>query len=125
MRAAQRGAVELMLIGGVVLAVVIGGLMLSAKVMKTQRDAARAEVVKVTAEKESWKSKSEECAKSIVDEKARADKRDADARLKIAAERRRADANRDAMRAAEKRAAEPPPETTCESAVIAVTEEMK
>jgi len=39
-----------MLIGGIALAVVIGGLTLATKVLKSQRDAARAEVVKLQAE---------------------------------------------------------------------------
>ncbi len=38
------------MIGGIVLAVVVGGLMLSAKVLKTQRDSARADLEQVRAE---------------------------------------------------------------------------
>ena len=39
-----------MLIGGIVLAVVIGGLMISAKVLKTQRDTARTEREQIRSE---------------------------------------------------------------------------
>ena len=46
----QRGIGEVALIGGIVVALVVGGLFLATKVLKSQRDAARAETVKVQAE---------------------------------------------------------------------------
>lgn len=46
----EKGIAELMLIGGIALAVIIGGLFLATKVYKSQRDAARAETVKIQAQ---------------------------------------------------------------------------
>lgn len=77
---------------------------------------------RTVTERESWKVKSAECSASIVAEQQKADERDAAARKIILAEKARADANRNAMRAAEARAANPPEGSTCNSAVIAVTE---